>query len=651
MTDKEITTGTEEIKSPIIEPILNHLKMKTSGALLLTGEWGCGKTYHIKNYVFPVIEKGDEYIPIIVSLYGETDKNNIAQKVLFAYFDSKGKNVNIGTGTIANNLKRFSEAVPFVKNYVDIEKLIIGTGENVLKLIPHDKLLICFDDVERMSDEINVDDFLGIINDLVENKGCKVLLIANETEIKNGITYKEKTIEKTIHFTPNLNEIFDSVIATYSPNFKSYLQTKKDMFIQTLTANSDDEIINNELKKSFSNIRTLKFALEHFRIAFEILVENNDITDLLDIQLKNIWNFTLSISIEFRKPNNLTLSDKKKLDKQTSTIIDFGSFNAFSQKDKKEEAIENEWTYSDNFKKKYFNRLPEPYFYYEELYNLITAGKQIDNEQLRQNVEDNFNIKEGKVNPAHKILNSFLRQGYWNYTDEGFKQVLIELLEYCEQGTLEDIVSYLNSGVYLLGFKDIIEIEEKNVVAKIKTGLDLLFSRLNLNYYVKSQFEVVKSNFTGDYLILLVEHIKQRIKELEELNDTEEVAKIQLLFGTDLPAFAKEFQPEREGGMRTPNEPLLHRLEKEVVKKGIENSTPNGIMCLSSMLNFRYLETSYCEYLTEEMSFLIILEEGIAEKDSTTKTLTNHVITQELLPKIADAKYELQKCIDKKNGS
>lgn len=651
MIDKEITTDSEEIKSPIIEPILNHLRMKTSGALLLTGEWGCGKTYHIKNYVFPTIEKGNEYIPIIVSLYGETDKNNIAQKVLFAYLDNKGKDVNIRTGTIAKNLKRFSEAVPFISNYVDIEKLIIGTGENVLRLIPHDKLLICFDDIERMSDEINVDDFLGIINDLVENKGCKVLLIANETEIKNGITYKEKTIEKTIHFTPNLNEIFDSVITSYPPDFKSYLQAKKDMFIQTLTANYDDEEINDELKKSFSNIRTLKFALEHFRIAFEILVENNEITELLDIQLKNIWNFTLSISIEFRKPNNLTLSDKKKLDKQTSTFFDFDSFDMFSKKDKKEENVVNEWAYSENFKKKYFNRLSEPYFYYEELYNLITAGKQIDNEQLKQNVENNFNVKEGKINPAHKILNSFLHQGYWNYTDEGFKQTLLELLEYCEQGTLEDIVSYLNSGVYLLGFKDIIEVEEKDIVVKIKTGLDLFFSKLNLNYYVKSQFEMVQNSFREGYLILLVKHIKQKIKELEELNDAEEVAKVQLLFETDLPTFAKEFRPEREDGIRILNEPLLHRLEKEAVKKGIENSTPDGIMCLSSMLNFRYLETSFCEYLTEEINFLVALEDGIAEKDLTIKTLTNHLIKQELAPKITNAKNKLQRCIDKNNGS
>lgn len=215
-----------DLKSPISEPILHHLRMKTTGALLLTGDWGSGKTYHIKKYIFPLIEKTTDFSPIIVSLFGETDRNNIAQKVLFAYFDYKGKNVNLGTGTIAKNIKNLSEAVPYIKNFVDVEKLILGTGENVFRLIPHDKLFICFDDIERMSEEINVDDFLGIINDLVENKGCKVLLIANAegSKIKNEMTFKEKTIEKTIHFIPNLSEIFDSITGEYSDSyFKSYL--------------------------------------------------------------------------------------------------------------------------------------------------------------------------------------------------------------------------------------------------------------------------------------------------------------------------------------------------------------------------------------------------------------------------------------------
>jgi tRNA A37 threonylcarbamoyladenosine biosynthesis protein TsaE len=32
-----------------IQSIVSYLNMETSGALMLSGEWGCGKTYFIKN--------------------------------------------------------------------------------------------------------------------------------------------------------------------------------------------------------------------------------------------------------------------------------------------------------------------------------------------------------------------------------------------------------------------------------------------------------------------------------------------------------------------------------------------------------------------------------------------------------------------------
>lgn len=653
VTEKNTITNivVEDISSPISEPILNHLRMKTTGALLLTGDWGSGKTYHIKKYIFPLIENTTDFTPIIVSLYGETDKNNIAQKVLFAYFDSKGKNVNLGTGTIAKNVKNLSEAIPYIKKFVDVEKLILGTGENVFRLIPHDKLLICFDDIERMSDKINVDDFLGIINDLVENNGCKVLLIANETEIKNGITFKEKTIEKTVHFIPNLSEIYDSIVNDYSDsNFKTFLLNHKDFFIQTLTALTEDTQLNKELKKSFSNIRTLKFALEHFKVAFELLVETNEINELLLAQLRNLWIFTLSISIEFRKPNNIILTDKKKLDSQTSTFsdIDFSNFDFLSQDNSQENIeVENEWTYSENFKKVYYNRLSESYIYYEELYNLITSGKQINKTTFIQALEESFKVKEGKVNPAHQIINSFLHQGYWKYSDEEFVHTLKELLKYCEEGIIEDIVSYLNAGVYLLGFSEVIEIDKDTITSKIKAGLDIFLPKVNFNHFAKSQFEMVQSNFTGEHLTSLVEHIKHKVKEIEDLKDVEEAKNIQSLFETNLSEFVKEFLPERYD-IRTPDKALFHQLKTESVKQGIKAAKPEGIMDLTSLLKIRYLDTSFSEYLTDEMKFLTELEEGISEIDLTKKTLSNHLIQSQLSPRLNEAKQQLQSYIDRK---
>ena len=68
----------------IYEAVKNHIEMKTNGALLITGSWGSGKTYYLKKVIFPKIKSDLHYTPIMVSLYGATDKNSIANKVFFA---------------------------------------------------------------------------------------------------------------------------------------------------------------------------------------------------------------------------------------------------------------------------------------------------------------------------------------------------------------------------------------------------------------------------------------------------------------------------------------------------------------------------------------------------------------------------------------
>lgn len=647
----ETLTKKEEVMDNISEAILNHLKMKTTGALLLTGDWGSGKTYHLKNNVFPLIEDTTEFIPIIVSLYGETDKNNIAQKVLFSFFDKKGKNVNLSTGTIAKNIKNFSEGFPILKKYLDLDKLIVGTGENVFRLLPHDNLLICFDDLERMSEKIDVNDFLGIVNDLVENKGCKVLLIANEEEIKNGITFKEKTIEKTIYFSPKISDIFESIISSYEPStFKEYLILNKEFIISTLVPIVENKDEEKELRKSFSNIRSLKFTIEHFRYSYLLLTSEKDEKDtLVKQQLRSLWIFTLSISIEFRKPKNITFTDKKKLDEQATSFsdIDFSNFN-FGNTETTEVETESQWTYSENFKRLYYNRLSENYIYFPSIYDLITSGKAISKEEFFTHLDKSFNIKEGKVNPAHQILHTFLHLGYWSYSDSEFKQALNNLLEYCKNGQLEDIVSYLNAGVYLIGFSGIIEKEKDEIAKKIQEGLNIFLPQIKINYLVKSQFQMVQGSFNEPHLQMLIEFVKEKFVEIELVAAQSEAKELETKFTNDIESFVSEFLPENSG-IRTPDKPLFHKFEKKTIHESLKKWQPNGIMSLTSLLKIRYLDTSFSERLIEEMTFLENLETAISDKDVTEKTLSNYLLQDQLLPRIVECKKQLQVYIDRKS--
>ena len=41
----------------MLDGIINYLSMESTGALMVSGEWGCGKTYHMEKEVMPALQK------------------------------------------------------------------------------------------------------------------------------------------------------------------------------------------------------------------------------------------------------------------------------------------------------------------------------------------------------------------------------------------------------------------------------------------------------------------------------------------------------------------------------------------------------------------------------------------------------------------
>ena len=145
----------KEIVHPIIEGITNYIKMNTSGALMITGHWGCGKTYFIKNEVIPYTKNNLGKNLIMVSLFGINNLSEIPERVLYAYWDAYGKDkTGFNFGKIAEVIAKMSDSIPKLKEYVDIDKLI-GKGQGIYKLIPND-VIICLDDLERVVDSIDI---------------------------------------------------------------------------------------------------------------------------------------------------------------------------------------------------------------------------------------------------------------------------------------------------------------------------------------------------------------------------------------------------------------------------------------------------------------------------------------------------------------
>lgn len=119
-----------------------------------------------------------------------------------------------------------------------------------------------------MGEEIRQEDCLGLINsDYMERLKCKVIFIANSTELKEIDDFnkvKEKTIDKTILFESDSREIIKEILSKSKNNFikenidwitKLYSFYNKSINIRIFqSVISDFEELDNKMKSLPINV-------------------------------------------------------------------------------------------------------------------------------------------------------------------------------------------------------------------------------------------------------------------------------------------------------------------------------------------------------------------------------------------------------------
>lgn len=647
------TVVNNKIEHPVSDGVLNYLKMKTSGALLVTGDWGCGKTYFFKNYLFGEIKSNTSFIPIMVSLFGIKELKELPERVLYAYLDKVGKNIT-SLGKITQFAKNIADALPVVNNYVDVNKLL-GSGDGLYRIIPNE-IVICLDDIERAIEVININEMLGVINELVENKGYKVIVVANEsfiTEKGNSkdedkgkqLIFKEKVIEKTLVYVPNIVAVFKEIASSYdNPDFFDFMSDTG--VIQSI--NPTDESLTNfpKLRKQLSNIRTLKFAIEHFYAIFQLYNTNGKSykeNRIIKRKLRNYWTFILAVSIEY-KLNNLSFEDNRTLATYQNIVnleLDLGdkdevSFDELDEEEQdKQEKNKQDAQYANVFFKKFFIRISEEPIFHKLLYDFVTAGIKVDYRELDESMNLKINIKDNKINPAHELLNQFMH-GYWRFDNIQAPENLKALLGYVRDAKLENYNSYINATVYLYSLKELLDIKDDVLKQEIKEGIAKFTKNVEMNHFVKIHTQMSGSHLSEstkwvcDYIIELIDskiNIETKIEEEE----------LEAKFYRNLEDFLKEFLASEQ--YSTPKYlgiPILNKFNLEDVKDRIQHLEPNDVMCLRTFVDERYIKTPTKE-IKEEIVFLRAIKDGLDKIDYSDKNLTNIIIRDHLKPMLNKA--------------
>lgn len=663
-----------------------------TGVLMISGNWGTGKSYFVKHQLLDMIgnvecpeasksgnikevfknkilnlitKNGNNYLPVMISLFGIGSIKELESAIMGELLNSINGEATSKIKKIWNGTKKVLEKSEKLKEYLDIVSLIdYRPGVDVLPK----QVIIVLDDLERFDDKITETEILGFINNLSENIGLKVIVIANEEYLNSNKrkfgAFKEKVVEKTLYYSPNIPTIAKEMIASLKDTeFKEFIDSSSlisSSFDPEGSVSPKDKTRVKQYLESLSNLRTLKFAINHFNRIFTLVKEyavsqEKHVADFKE-ELEHFWFSILAISMEM-KSNRLTHDDVKSFstfNSLASVEIDFEGdlseesdlFGDESVPDSEENqkkknprhALDKAWFYEYYFRNRGCGLLPiaSPGI----LYYLIDG--------ILPDVEKLINVyREEKIMllPTSQIgdrLISLFMQKMLTMDNDEFSKNLEALWNATKNGEISGLTDFVNATTYLIQFRETMQpvISEDSILDGVKSGVDKWFSIHSVNDFEKSRFQSVKDMINWDKPQIIYNYITDKIEKQEIIKSQEEMETLKEIFVQDLRGFSEKICPI---AFKTPNttsisvtwamnHSVLNVLDDETIRQTTQKLSISDAAALSSLLENRYSIDGISGLKEPELKFWQTVKDAI-EKDAA-KTPGLIFARKSLIPKL-----------------
>lgn len=306
-----MTSSNQQVSEYLEEYI--GLSVAPGFAVMITGPWGCGKSWFVKKALTPYAkesqEKGGKETKVTyVSVSGMRDTTQIDEAIfaeMHPFLTSPKMRL---LGRVA---KGFLKGAVKINLDDDGSNATVGGGipditSSDLNIDYHSNIFI-FDDFERcQADKIEL---LGYINHFVETMGCKVILICNEEKVDgkepdSGESeyreVKEKVVGATLSVEPDFSSALDSFVETVPSRItRSLFRDKKD-------------VIYSEFKNAGnSNLRILRYAFFDFNRLVEAMEPRyQEKTELTTDVLREFLPLYLGFSTSELRPGDIDIVER-----------------------------------------------------------------------------------------------------------------------------------------------------------------------------------------------------------------------------------------------------------------------------------------------------------------------------------------------------
>lgn len=412
----------------------------------------------------------------MVSLFGLKSVEEIQTEIFLSLYPIlKNKTVKLGASIGKSLIKGIMHLKNLGEYYDYVSDIEVDKGD----WIKFCELVICFDDLERLSENLNIEEFIGYVNSLVENENVKVLIIANENKIErqNYFSLKEKVVGNSIEFIPDISQSFDSLIEQKFEGFqhyKEFLVKKKKLILEVYAKNS-------------SNPRILSFALSYFQIIFSDVSNQISTHSVLKEKkeeiLLSLLKFSLTISLEY-KEGSIIFKKQNELNAQGFDLSNIFFNNP--QYGNAKEKNEKDKTYREKFIEKYY---PDQSFtFFPSVFNFITGGSVFQDEELIYELKKLYHIQENVIPIHYEVFNRLSYPQVFSLDHSEYKELTRQMLKFSDR-SLYDITNCLTIFYFSARFNNPLKFNldklEKRIINGMKKGKANFKFQDTLDFYLR----------------------------------------------------------------------------------------------------------------------------------------------------------------------
>lgn len=416
----------------ITEIIENYWRATdTDYAILLNGEWGCGKTYYVEHELKTVVKNaGGSFI--YASLHGVKDCDQLNTQLMLSRLEDVAKGTEEDVRA-SYWLGRFLQDIKDSSGFFSKIARSVCFGWNDKRVrearrLTKDLSLIVIDDLERVVDENVLRQLLGWVYEQYIRRGYHVLLVGDEKRIKEGSSYfecKEKYVRRTINVSLWQGEFVlefaqsrcvkpEWLYQLVRPDLEHFLRTKKVTNLRTVAMIIDGLVdvvahLGEEFSKQYATFLFNSLAPLLHAVSKGLLVAGDVETSACLDELNNIMFY----------------------------------YNA----EEKRESLDPEMKKACRFYDEYCKELNGPYVFVHSLFVYALTG-YLDSAQIKREIETIFN---NSATPEGEAL-SWIRS-YWTSEEPDLQKAVVNVKGYLEEGrySLEEIVDIYS---YFWGIKN-----------------------------------------------------------------------------------------------------------------------------------------------------------------------------------------------------